>query len=126
MKFKIVWLFVCICIQLNAQTKLDAAIKNLEENYSQEKIYILFNKESYIAGETIWFKAFVLDGYKPSSISTNLFVELYDKDKKKIDKKLLPVFKGQSDGSFSLKDDLQSTRRYLFCESLHHVYDIFF
>ncbi len=107
MKFKIVWLVVCICIQLNAQTKLDAAIKNLEENYSQEKIYILFNKESYIAGETIWFKAFVLDGYKPSSISTNLFVELYDKDKKRIDKKLLPVFKGQSDGSFSLKDDLQ-------------------
>ncbi|WP_334124343.1 hypothetical protein [Empedobacter brevis] len=107
MKFKIVWLFVCICIQLNAQTKLDAAIKNLEENYSQEKIYILFNKESYIAGETIWFKAFVLDGYKPSSISTNLFVELYDKDKKQIDKKLLPIFKGQSDGSFSLKDDLQ-------------------
>ncbi|MGV0753367.1 hypothetical protein [Empedobacter brevis] len=107
MKFKIVWLFVCICLQLNAQTKLDAAIKNLEENYSQEKIYILFNKESYIAGETIWFKAFILNGYKPSSISTNLFVELYDKDKKKIDKKLLPVFKGQSDGSFSLKDDLQ-------------------
>ncbi|WP_312922989.1 hypothetical protein [Empedobacter brevis] len=113
MKFKIVWLFVCICIQLNAQTKLDAAIKNLEENYSQEKIYILFNKESYIAGETIWFKAFILNGYKPSSISTNLFVELYDKDKKKIDKKLLPVFKGQSDGSFSLKDDLQEDIYFL-------------
>ena len=81
----------CFTYNLTAQTKLDTALKNLDENYAQEKIYILYNKEDYIAGENIWFKAFVFDGYKQSAISTNLFVELYDKNKKIIDKKLTKI-----------------------------------
>ena len=64
-----------------AQSKLETAIKSLDTNYAQEKVYLLFDKEDYIAGDNIWFKAYTLNGYKPSLISTNLIVELYDKEK---------------------------------------------
>ena len=76
MKYYFLIIIAIFSLFVNAQSKLDLAIKNLEENYAQEKIYILFNKEDYIAGENIWFKAFVFDGYKQSNISTNLFVEI--------------------------------------------------
>ena len=113
MKYYFLIIIAIFSLFVNAQSKLDLAIKNLEENYAQEKIYILFNKEDYIAGENIWFKAFVFDGYKQSNISTNLFVELYDKNKTLLDKKLLPILKGQSDGSFSLKENLQEDVYYI-------------
>lgn len=114
MKVKfVITLFFLLFINSNAQTKLDLAIKNLEENYAQEKIYILFDKENYIAGENIWFKALLFNGYQQSTISTNLFVELYDKNKTLINKKLLPIINGQSDGSFTLKDDLEENVYYI-------------
>ncbi|MEG0187081.1 MAG: hypothetical protein RR668_00265, partial [Algoriella sp.] len=113
MKYYFLIIIAIFSLFVNAQSKLDLAIKNLEENYAQEKIYILFNKEDYIAGENIWFKAFVFDGYKQSNISTNLFVELYDKNKTLLDKKLLPILKGQSDGSFFLKENLQEDVYYI-------------
>ncbi|MGV0920949.1 hypothetical protein ACTS94_11370 [Empedobacter falsenii] len=122
MKFYFLIIISIFSLFTKAQTKLDLAIKNLEENYAQEKIYILFNKEDYIAGENIWFKAFVFDGYKQSNISTNLFVELYDKNKTLIDKKLLPIISGQSDGSFILKDDLEENVYYLRAYTTYMTY----
>ena len=106
MKLFLSFVFFILSAILFGQSKLDTAIKNLEENYAQEKVYILYNQQDYVAGETIWFKAFVFDGYQPTSISTTLYVELYDKNKVLIDKKMLPLFNGQSDGSFTLKEDL--------------------
>ena len=122
MKFYFLIIISIFSLFTKAQTKLDLAIKNLEENYAQEKVYILFNKEDYIAGENIWFKAFVFDGYKKSNISTNLFVELYDKNKTLIDKKLLPIISGQSDGSFTLKDDLEENVYYIRAYTTYMTY----
>ncbi|MDM1297444.1 hypothetical protein HXZ94_02825 [Empedobacter falsenii] len=122
MKFFFLIIISIFSLFTKAQTKLDLAIKNLEENYAQEKVYILFNKEDYISGENIWFKAFVFDGYKKSNISTNLFVELYDKNKTLIDKKLLPIISGQSDGSFTLKDDLEENVYYIRAYTTYMTY----
>jgi hypothetical protein len=51
-----------------AQTKLEKAITNLEDNYEQEKVYVLTDKSQYAAGDKIWFKGFVFDGYNRSPI----------------------------------------------------------
>lgn len=64
-----------------AQTKLEKAITNLEDNYEQEKVYLLTDKSQYAAGDKIWFKSFVFNGYNRSPLSTTLFVELYGSDK---------------------------------------------
>ncbi len=64
-----------------AQTKLEKALTNLEDNYEQEKVYVLTDKSQYAAGDKIWFKSFVFDGYNRSALSTTLFVELYSADK---------------------------------------------
>ncbi|QWT86225.1 hypothetical protein KBP46_22860 [Chryseobacterium sp. PCH239] len=89
-----------------AQTKLEKAITNLEDHYEQEKVYVLTDKPQYAAGDKIWFKSFVFDGYNRSELSTTLFVELYNSDKKLIDWKTVLLTNGEGSGDFQLKEDL--------------------
>lgn len=89
-----------------AQTKLEKAITNLENNYKQEKVYLLTDKSQYAAGDKIWFKSFVFDGYNRSAVSTTLFVELYNSDKKLIDWKTILLTNGEGSGDFQLKENL--------------------
>ena len=79
----------------HAQNKAETALQKFGENYPQEKIHLLLNKDHYVAGENLWFKSFVFDGYNRSDISTSLFVELYDSSKKLLDKKMIPLLKGE-------------------------------
>lgn len=89
-----------------SQTKLEKAITNLENNYEQEKVYLLTDKSQYVAGDQIWFKSFVFDGYNRSALSTTLFVELYNSDKKLIDWKTILLTNGEGSGDFKLKESL--------------------
>ncbi|WP_435523933.1 hypothetical protein [Chryseobacterium indoltheticum] len=56
---------------------------------------------------------FVFDGYSPSTISTNVFVELYDQNKKQISKKIYPLINGKGSGSISLPADLKEDVYYI-------------
>jgi len=106
-KIAIIISFIFGFSQIEAQNNLDVAIDNLEKHYSQEKVYILFDKEKYVVGDDIFFTSFVFDGYSPSIISKTLFVELYDRNKNLIDKKYILIEKGQGKGSFTLKKNLE-------------------
>lgn len=117
MKNRII-LSICLSFIYNikAQSKIDQAIQVLDQKYSQEKVYLLFDKEKYISGENMWFKAFVFDGYNRSTISSSLFVELYDSNKNIIAKKVFPINNGEGNGSLSLseklKEDVYFVRAY--------------
>lgn len=106
-------LVLCLGLILNAQLKPEDAIQQYDERFPQEKISILFDKDKYIAGDQIWFNAFVFEGNSRSEISTSLFVELYDAERKLITKKLLPLYKGEGKGSLKLADDLKENIYYL-------------
>ncbi|WP_123947319.1 hypothetical protein [Chryseobacterium pennae] len=99
-------LLIAMVPSVLAQTKLEKAITNLENNYVQEKVYLLTDKSQYAAGDPIWFKSFVFEGYSRSTLSTTLFVELYDADKKLIDWKTILLTNGEGNGDFLLKEDL--------------------
>jgi hypothetical protein len=96
-----------------SQDKVRAALDTIQQFYPQEKIYLLYNKQEYIAGESIWFSAFVFSGYDVSKISTNLFVELYGADKKLLARKQLPLFNGQTAGEIPLQAKLDEGVYYI-------------
>lgn len=93
-------------LTIEAQSKLDLAINNLQQNYSQEKVYLLLDKDQYVAGDQIFFQAFVFDGYNLSSISNTLYVELYDQNKNLIDKKILLIKDAKATGTFDIAKTL--------------------
>ncbi|HRN56819.1 MAG TPA: hypothetical protein PLL71_10225, partial [Agriterribacter sp.] len=98
---------------LCAQHKVEQALETLSQKYPQEKVYLLYNKESYLAGENMWFTAFVFEGYNRSLISTNLTLELYNSKKTLISRKQVPLFEGEGQGSFALPDSLPEGLYYV-------------
>jgi hypothetical protein len=100
-------------LQLSSQQNPVDALKKLYDDYPQEKIYIWFNKAGYVAGETIWFKAYIFSGYDVSFISSSLYIEFYDSEKKLISKKLLPVLSGIAEGSMDIDAKLNEGVYYI-------------
>jgi len=112
----IFFLYVVGMMQFKAQDKIDKAVQNLEQNYTQEKVYVLLDKDNYVVGDNIYFKSFVFNGYGRSTISTTLFVELYDHSKNLVDKRTVVLKNGEGDGTFvlteALKEDIYYFRAY--------------
>lgn len=105
-------MFVFLSI-LKAQNKAEKALETFSAKYPQEKIHLVFNKNSFVAGENLWLKSFVFSGYELSPISTSMFVELYDSNKTQISKKILPLLNGQGNGSFALPENLKEGVYYI-------------
>lgn len=101
---------------IHSQQSADKALQYINENLSQENIYILTDKDLYLSGETLWFNAMVFRNFSISDLSTNFFIELYDKNKKQILRKRFPIFNGVVQGSFqipeSLNEDIYFVRAY--------------
>ena len=73
--------------------------------FPQEKVYIQFDNTSYYTGETIWFKAFVVNAStlkKPQS--KVLYVDLISPTGELLKRQKLKIVAGQADGSFVLND----------------------
>ena len=70
-----VFLLVACWFQVYSQ-KIQQAVETLYSKYPQEKVIVCLSKNDYIAGETIFFKTYVLSGYQLSVISTNVYVQL--------------------------------------------------
>ncbi|MEQ1678786.1 MAG: hypothetical protein ABL876_18970, partial [Chitinophagaceae bacterium] len=71
-----------------------------------EKAYLHFDRESYLAGETIWFKAYLYSDYQPDVISTTLYVELLRDSVNVLSRSVLPIFLGSANGQIELPDTL--------------------
>lgn len=92
---------------LRAQN-IENSINLYGTNFPQEKIHIHFDKESYLPGETIWFKAYLFEENLPSERSTNFYAAIYDDKGKLIRQQISPVFAGSSDGHFDIPDTIKS------------------
>ncbi|TXF78920.1 hypothetical protein [Chryseobacterium sp.] len=110
---KIIFFIIFASLSLNGQEKLDRAIETLENSYTGEKVYLLTDKEEYIAGDIISFKSFVFSGYHKSRLSTTLFVELYDRDKKLLDSKTILLTNAEGSGILKLEENLPENIYYL-------------
>jgi len=79
------------------------------QGFSQdaEEIYLHIDKDIYLPGETIWFKAYVFANNVPSAGSTNFYAGLYSPGGKLIYKKQLPLFEGTCNGEFVIPDSIK-------------------
>lgn len=71
-----------------------------------EKIHLHLDRERYLAGETIWFKAYLSSDQLPDTISSSLYLELSNREGKLIQRRVLPIVAATSRGNFELPDSL--------------------
>ena len=73
--------------------------------FPQEKVYIQFDNTSYYTGETIWFKAFVVNASTLQKAQSKvLYVDLISPTGELLKQQKLKIVAGQADGSFPLLD----------------------
>lgn len=89
--------------------KILLQIEKYRSDYPQEKVHIHMDKPYYAIGDTIWFKAYVVNAEKNelSDLSRILYVELIN-EKDSVKKSLkLPLNLGLAWGDFTLADSLR-------------------
>jgi hypothetical protein len=94
----------CFFFSAKAQN-IDAAIATYAGMYSPERAYIHYDKAGYSAGDTIWFKAYLMNEIIPADESKNLYIDWID------DKGILmlhavsPLVEAVTNGQFTIPAD---------------------
>jgi uncharacterized protein YfaS (alpha-2-macroglobulin family) len=89
---------------------LVSTLRKTQEQYPQEKVYLHFDKPYYVAGETIWFKAYLFDAsyHTLDSASRVLYVDLIHSATGKVVLQKKLKSSGVASGDFQLPDTLSA------------------
>lgn len=79
----------------------------------RDRIYVQTDKSGYVAGETVWMKAYLLSGLVPGSIGTNLFIDIRNEAGDPVVRERLPVMGGVAMGNIDLPLSLTQGIYYL-------------
>ena len=77
-------------------------------NFPQEKAYLHFDNTGYFLGETIWYKAYVVNAIdnSPTALSKTLYVEMLTQEGEVLESQKIKINNGVGSGSFTLPDSL--------------------
>jgi hypothetical protein len=103
---KFIAILLTICA-LHSETKaqnIDSVLNNFYEKLSFEKAYVHFDNSRYASGQTIWYKAYLLNGIEPSLISKNFYIDWYDDHGKLISSTITPITFCYSMGNFNIPE----------------------
>ncbi len=92
-------LFLFVSVRCFSQ-RIDSILNNYYSDYQQEKIHLHFDRSVYSGGQTIWFKAYLMAGLMPSTISKNLYVDWADGNGNVLMHQVYPV--GESSATFGM------------------------
>ncbi|AHM61507.1 hypothetical protein D770_16265 [Flammeovirgaceae bacterium 311] len=104
--------------QAPAHAQLQQAFEQHANRAVTEKVFVHTDKEEYLAGETMWFKLYVVDGsrHHPLDLSKVSYLEVLDEENKAVLQSKINLKKGTGMGSFylpvSLKSGSYSLRAY--------------
>jgi hypothetical protein len=101
--------------QINTQHPVYQQFDQYRNRTLQEKVFVHTDRPFYLAGETMWFKLYYVDGsfHKPLNLSKVAYVEMLDKDHKPIVSAKVSLEEGQKNGSFFLPASIPSGQ-YVF------------
>jgi hypothetical protein len=120
MKAKNLLLFFVLCCpfffpglsfgQLSPKSPLNQFLSDINQNTDSlalEKLYIQTDKPSYLAGDTLWFKGYVLQAslQNYSQKSGVLYLELVNDSNRLLQRIMVPVYKGMTTGYIPIDSD---------------------
>jgi len=91
-----------------AQQLYDSLINISGTNFPQEKIHLHLDKAYYNPGETIWFKAYLIEKNNPSQISKTLYAELINEGGAVLQRKTMPILQSGAASFFELDTAVNS------------------
>jgi len=105
-KFFLLWgIGIISFFSVEAQV-LDSMIKVYADQVPDQKAYVQFDKDLYMPGETIWFKAYLFSGFGLASNSKNFYAELINDKGIVLQRKVYPITESAAAGNFDIPDSL--------------------
>jgi hypothetical protein len=103
------------CAQPTAPaTTLSQHFQQYSQHALTEQLFLHLDRPAYVAGETIWFKAYAVDGtyHRPLPMSKVAYVEVLDAGQRPVLQTKIALVRAMGQGSFELPAEL-ATGRYL-------------
>ncbi len=107
--FRLVASLIAVMAFVAAKAQPDSILRIYSEQYQEERIFLHFDKSSYLPGETIWFKAYIVAGLAPSDISKNFYVEIADASGNVLQNITAPISIASAKGNFSVPVNYKGT-----------------
>lgn len=98
-------LFMVAGIAPSLSQSIDNRIIEWSKTNPVEKLYLQLDRESYFAGQTIWFKGYFMSSFIPSGKSTTLYVELLNNQSDIIVRGIFPAYLSISIGQLDLPEN---------------------
>ncbi|MES2653564.1 MAG: carboxypeptidase-like regulatory domain-containing protein [Bacteroidota bacterium] len=102
--------------QIDPRQKTIALYDSILTTVPREKIYLHFDKSTYLSTDTIWFKAYLINASlnTPSTLSGLIYTELINEDGEVIQRLSLPTAFGLTWGSFAINPNNYKPGKYTF------------
>ena len=84
---------------------IDDAIATYADLYSPERAYFHYDKATYAAGDTIWFKAYLMNEIIPADESKTLYIDWIDDKGVLMLHAVSPLVDAVTNGQFNIPDD---------------------
>jgi hypothetical protein len=96
--------------RVNITDYLSQRFQHYCELVPREEVYVISDREEYIAGEELWFNTWLLDSQSshPASDSRIIYLELLNPENKPIAQKRVKIDKGTGQGQIELPDTLST------------------
>ncbi len=107
MKTKLLLFLVFTCNSLfGFSQKPEELLLQWYQKAPVEKIWLHHDRDNYVAGETAWFKAYLYSDFQPDTLSSVLYVELFNEAGVMVTRNVFPVLLAASYGQIDLPDTL--------------------
>ncbi|QMU30082.1 MG2 domain-containing protein [Adhaeribacter radiodurans] len=96
--------------QTDSLTSITRQFNRYSEQTLPEKLFLHLDRPLYLAGETMWFKIYAVDGtfHQPINLSKVAYVEVLDKEQKPVLQGKIALSEATGQGSFTLPVSLVS------------------
>jgi hypothetical protein len=81
---------------------IDTTIEKYATEYGQERPYLHYDKSNYAAGETVWYKVYLMSGIFPADDSKTFYIDWTDDKGKLLLHSLMPVVYATASGQFDI------------------------
>jgi hypothetical protein len=85
-----------------AAQKLLTTLEEQADKFGAEKVYLHYDKSTYLPGETVWFKAYLMEALFPATASKTLYVDWVSESGEVLHHSVSPLVNGVTSGQFDV------------------------
>lgn len=104
MKYTVAFIVAILTFFYSAAQDFPTTFQKYNGAFVPERMHFHFDKTSYMAGDTIWFKAYLKEGILPADRSKTLYIDWTDKEGNLVDRTHLPIVNGVTYGQIRIPE----------------------